>query len=761
MWSEAPGWSATARWHWTHKRPSFSAAVETVGGSGDQGKGTMLPIIKRGFTILVLLVASASVMAASSLEGLDFRQGSGGELEVDLQFADPVPEVRGYRLDDPARLTIDLMETANRLDQRRYALGIGGVQQVTALEAGSRTRLVFDLEGPLPYNTREQGNRLRLAIGGGAADTGVAEAAQPAQAAPAPSRSVAAGPSVQDIDFRLGEGGAGRLVVTFDRAGVDARVRESGRSRITAELRGVALPAELDQVYDATDFGTPLRRITPRAGREGITLDIEGSGDYAMVSTQSGRQLTIEAQPVTQQEREQRVREQFPYTGERITLNFQDIEVRSVLAIIADFTGLNLVASDSVQGRVTLNLEDVPWDQALDLVLKSHGLASRQEGNVIVVAPAGELAQREQLEIQSREQMETLAPLMTEYVEVRYARASDLAELLRGESGFGLLSERGRVAVDQRTNTLLIQDTADQIDDILRTLDRLDVAVRQVQIEARIVIASDSATRELGVNWGASSTRGFRLGEDDGWNRDNVLERPGGDIIPGDAREVIGQRQRNRGAPFYQPDNQNPLRMNRLSGGLAVDLGGQNPTSVFGIGYLAGDLLLDLELRALESEGKSYTISQPRVITANQRTAVIKQGQERAYREAAASGAASVEFKEAVLSLEVTPQITPDGRIIMDVAITNDTFGEAEFAGEEPPINKSEIETQVLVDNGETVVLGGILQTEELQNLAKTPFLGDLPVLGHLFRYTQQSNEKVELLVFITPRILDDGVALR
>src|SRR5690554_6761004 len=240
MWSEAPGWSATARWHWTHKRPSFSAAVETVGGSGDQGKGTMLPIIKRGFTILVLLVASASVMAASSLEGLDFRQGSGGELEVDLQFAGPVPEVRGYRLDDPARLTIDLMETANRLDQRRYALGIGGVQQVTALEAGSRTRLVFDLEGPLPYNTREQGNRLRLAIGGGAADTGVAQVAAPASASapsePAPSRSVASGPSVENIDFRRGEGGAGRLVVTFDRRSEEHTSELQSRPHLVCRL---------------------------------------------------------------------------------------------------------------------------------------------------------------------------------------------------------------------------------------------------------------------------------------------------------------------------------------------------------------------------------------------------------------------------------------------------------------------------------------------------------------------------------------------
>ncbi|QTF92317.1 MAG: type IV pilus secretin PilQ [Halomonas sp. BM-2019] len=685
----------------------------------------MRPIMKRGFATLVLLAVSAGALAASTLEGLDFRQGSGGELEVDLSFAGPVPEVRGYRLDDPARLTIDLMETGNRLDQRRYELGIGGVQQVTALEAGSRTRLVFDLEGPLPYNTREQGNRLRLAIGGAAADTGVAPAT--AAAEPAPSRPATTGPSVQDIDFRRGEGGAGRLIVSFDRAGVDARVRETGRNRITAELRGVELPASLDQVYDVSDFSTPLRRITPRVGRDGVTLDIEGTGDFAMVSTQSGRQLIIEAQPVAQQERERRVREQFPYTGERITLNFQDIEVRAVLAIIADFTGLNLVASDSVTGRVTLNLEDVPWDQALDLVLKSHGLASRQEGNVIVVAPASELAGMERQELEAREQMETLAPLTTEYIQVRYARASDLAALLRGGEGFGLLTERGRVAVDQRTNTLLIQDTADQIDEIMRTLDRLDVAVRQVQIEARIVIASDSATRELGVNWGISSPD----------------RRAGGRLDLGGASD---------GTPISG------------LGGLAVDFGatdrGVGGMTSFAFGYLSGDVLLDLELRALESEGRSYTISQPRVITANQRTAVIKQGQERAFREAAASGAASVDFKEAVLSLEVTPQITPDNRIIMDVAITNDTFGEF-LPGEEPPINKNEIQTQVLVDNGETVVLGGILQTEELRNLVKTPFLGDLPVIGNLFRYTQETNEKVELLVFITPRILDDGVALR
>ncbi len=682
-------------------------------------------------------------MAASTLEELDFRQGASGELEVDLEFSGLVPEVRGYRIDDPARLTIDLMETDNRLDRRSYSLGIGGVQQVTALEAGSRTRLVFDLEGPLPYNTREQGDRLRLAIGGGTADTGVAAravspsttptitaTAAAARSEPAPRQPVRSGPSVEDIDFRRGSDGAGRLVVTFDRAGVDARVSESGRNRITAELMDVDLPTSLDQVYDVSDFGTPLQRITPRVGRNGVTLDIQGSGDYAMVSTQSGRQLTIEAQPVTRQQQEQRVREQFPYTGERITLNFQDIEVRSVLAIIADFTGLNLVASDSVQGRVTLNLEDVPWDQALDLVLKSHGLSSRQDGNVIVVAPAAELAQREQLELQTREQLEVLAPLETEYIQVKYSKAADIAALLRGQDGFGLLTERGKVAVDPRTNTLLIQDTADQIDSIMDTLERLDVAVRQVQIEARIVVASESATRQLGVSWGASSPDA----------------RMGGRLDLGGASSGTSPR-----------------------GGLSVDLGptGSGETG-FAFGFLSGDVLLDLELRALESEGKSQIISQPRIVTANQKKAVITQGQERAYRvfesdsgEDDINNTRVIEFKEAELSLEVTPQITPDNRVILDINLDNDSFGEPQVVGGEPPIDTNSLEAQVLVDNGETVVLGGILRIESGSNVDKTPFLGDLPVLGNLFKSTSETREKVELLVFITPRILDDGVALR
>ncbi|GKW50561.1 type IV pilus secretin PilQ [Halomonas sp. NCCP-2165] len=680
------------------------------------------------------LLGGGAAWAASTLTDLDYRQAGEG-VEVELHFEGGVPEVRGYRLDGPPRLTIDLMETASLVDRPRQSLDLGGVEQITTLQAGSRTRLVFTLDEELPYSTRQEGDRLILAIGGaGGASSSVVAAAPPTTTNTATATPVVQEPRIEDIAFRRGADGAGRLIVTFDRSGIDSRVREASDNRILAELRGVRLPASLDQVLDVTDFATPLSRIVPRPGREGVTLELQASDDFAMFSTHSGRELVIEAQPVAAPAPQQVTRpEQRSFSGERITLNFQDIEVRSVLSIIADFTGLNIVASDSVTGRVTLNLQDVPWDQALDLVLKSHGLASRQEGNVIVVAPAAELANIERQEIEAREQMEVLAPLVTRYVQINYARAADLAGLLRGgEEGFGLLTERGRVSVDARTNTLLIQDTAEQLEQILDTIEQLDVAVRQVQIEARIVIARDSTSRELGVNWG--------------------LSRPGGSNIDLDGAAT------GPGQTFFDPVEGELVYRDR--GGLAVDLGGdRDPLTSFAFGYLSGDILIDLELRALESEGRSQTISQPRVITANQRTAVIKQGEERAFQTVSDSGT-ETDFKEAVLSLEVTPQITPDNRIVMDLLITNDSFRDT-FVGSEPPIDRNEIQTQVLVNNGETVVLGGILTTEQIRSLFETPLLSDIPIIGNLFRYTQESNEKVELLIFITPTILEDGLALR
>lgn len=684
-----------------------------------------------------LLSLLPSLAVASVLTDIDVQPADSGGVNVDLRFTGGVPELRSYRLDAPPRVSLDLVGAQSGLSSRRMDIARHGIEQITALEGNGRTRLVVSLAEPQTFTSRVMDDRLRLTFVSDAAPASAAPSAPSASvsSANAPAASVPStgletdeGPQVENIDFRRGADGAGRLMVTFDREGVEANVREGGPDQVLVDLRDVAIPDSLNQVYDVTDFATPITRITPRANQGSTQLAIATQGAYAMISSQSGRTLTVEVQPASQEsEPSQATGERF--NGERLSLNFQDIEVRSVLATLAEFTGLNLVASDSVTGRVTLNLNDVPWDQALELILQSQGLSSREQGNVIVVAPASELADLERQELEARNQRETLSPLVTEFIEIKYARAEDLAQLLRGGEGdgFGLLTERGRVSIDNRTNTLLVQDTADQVRDIVRTIDRLDVAVRQVQIEARIVIARDTASRELGINWGMSSTRGFQEGDDGTFSRRDI----------------------------------NPNGINRAQGGLAVDLGAATgPGTGFSFGYLSGDILLDLELRALESEGKSQTISQPRIITANQRTARISQGEERAFQSVDGNDNPDTEFKEAELSLEVTPQITPDNRIIMDLVIKNDSFRESEFGGE-PPIDTNQIETQVLVDNGQTVVLGGILTTEELRQIAKTPLLGDIPLLGRLFRYTEESNEKVELLVFITPRLLDDGLTVR
>ncbi|GAB2780188.1 type 4a pilus secretin PilQ [Halomonas shantousis] len=668
-----------------------------------------------GLLTLAWLI-SGQALAAPALTALDFTQLSGGQLRVAMTFEGGVPEVKGYRIDSPPRLALDLMGTRSQLERQQFTPGVAGVQQAVVLEAGGRTRLVFSLDEALAYSTHQEGNRVILTLG-----------SEEGQVTPVTSRSDTGAttsarqgrPSIEDLDFRRGPDGEGRVVVTLDRSGLESRVREQGKS-VLVELEGVQLPAKLDQVLDVSDFGTPVQRIVPRAGRDGTTLELENTGNYLQMTTQSGRELIIEVKPLSDREQAERLEKRFPYTGERITLNFQDIDVRSVLAIIADFTGLNLVASDSVEGSVTLNLQEVPWDQALDLILKSRGLASRRTGDVLVVAPADELAAMERQALEAQAQSRQLSPLTTEFLQVRYAKAEALATLLRGMEGVGLMSERGRVTVDARTNTLLIQDTREQIEAIRRTIDYLDVPVRQVQIEARIVIARDSAARELGVSWGASAA--------DGGGRLDLSGAASGSVS---------------------------------NGGLSVDLGDAvSPSNAFSFGYLSGDVLIDLELRALESEGKSQTISQPKIITANQQAALIKQGKEIPYEESAGDGATSISFKEAVLSLEVTPQITPDNRIIMDLVINNDAVSDDSYGGE-PAIDTNEIQTQVLVNNGETVVLGGILTSEQLHTLYKTPFFGDLPLMGNLFRYTEEANEKVELLVFITPKIIEDKLAIR
>ncbi|WP_342588587.1 type IV pilus secretin PilQ [Salinicola halophyticus] len=676
-------------------------------------------------------LAQTQALATPTLTAMTFTDRGAGRLDVGLNFVGGLPEIRGYRTDSPPRLALDLLQAQSGLSQSTFAVGSGGVDSVRVLGAGGRTRLVFDLTSPTGYRLEQRDGKIVVHLGDDAdIATGTVGETRPDGAANGgASATSAAEPEVTSIDFRRGTNGGGQLQLALNRAGVAAEVSGQGR-QVSVTLPGVSLPDDQYQTLDVGDFGTAVQRIVPRRGSDGITFDITASEAVEPLVTQNGRRFTVELAPAGSLERPET--EQRPsYNGHRISLDFQDIPVRDVLSIIAEESGLNVVASDGVQGNVTLNLTDVPWDQALDLVLRNHGLSSRREGNVMMVAPTGELASLQRQTLETREQSQQLAPLTTEFLQIRYAKADTLAALLQGGEGAGMMSERGRVSVDPRTNTLILQDTRDQLDAIRRTVDHLDVPVRQVQIEARIVIARDSATRELGVNWGLSGNGGrhFDLGG----------------AADGNASTV----------PTTSDDPAS------YGGGLAVDLGNAtNPASAFSFGYLSGDVLIDLELRALESEGKSQTISQPKVITANQRTAVIKQGQEVPYQEASSSGATTTEFKEAVLSLEVTPQITPDDRIIMDLRVNNDDISDTRYDGA-PAIDTNEIQTQVLVNNGETVVLGGILTSEQLRTLFKTPFLGDIPVLGNLFRYTQESNEKVELLVFITPKIIEDGLAIR
>ncbi|MCK0745354.1 type IV pilus secretin PilQ [Chromohalobacter nigrandesensis] len=659
-----------------------------------------------GGLCLVGLVVCAQGQAAT-LTSLEFAQRGDGGIDALLAFDGPAPEPHSYRSDSPAQLVVDLPATQNQLEQRRFGIDRAGLREVSVAETGERTRLVFGLDEPLSYSTQRQGQRLRVRLGGDAAERSTALT------------------RIRDLDFRRGDNGGGRLVVTLDHGGVTPETDAEGDT-LKVTLPGVRLPKELNSILDVSDFDAPVSRIVPQSDADGVTLTLDNREAFQHLVTQRGDQLIVEVQPRADDARALEGDTQ-EYDGEPVSLNFQNIQVREVLSVLSDFSGINIVASDSVQGSVTLNLKQVPWDQALDLILKSHGLASRREGDVIVVAPADELAQMERQTLENRVQSQQLAPLRTEYVQVRYAKATDLATMLRGSEGFGLLSERGRVTVDERTNTLLVRDTPDQLAGIRDMLDKLDVPVRQVQIEARIVIARDTASQELGVNWGVSQRQGVTFDED---GVGSVVDR-------------------------------NPSGANRGSAGLSVDLGDSDGSgSAFSFGYLSGDVLLDLELRALESEGKSQTISQPKIITANQKKAVIKQGQEIPYQESTSSGATNVEFKEAVLSLEATPQITPDGSIVMDLLINNDTVSDSSYDGA-PAIDTNSIETQVLVNDGETVVLGGILTSEQLRNLYKTPLLGDLPLIGSLFRYTQESNEKVELLIFITPKIIGDEQANR
>lgn len=672
-----------------------------------------------GISLLATLVSPA--ILAATLQGLDVASLPGDRVELKLTFNEPVAAPRGYTIEQPARIALDLPGVDSALATKNRELGVGNARSVTVVEAKDRTRLIINMTNLAPYSTRVDGNNLFVLVGGNqpvaAAVPAVSSSVQP----PVAKSYAPVGRAISNIDFQRGEQGEGNVVIQLSDPSVSPDIQEQG-GKIRLEFAKTQLPEALRVRLDVKDFATPVQFVNASSSADKASIVIEPSGYYDYLAYQAEDKLTISIKPLSQGEVEKKKAERFAYSGEKLSLNFQDIDVRSVLQLIADFTDLNLVASDTVQGNITLRLQNVPWDQALDLVLKTKGLDKRKVGNVLLVAPADEIAARERQELESQKQIAELAPLKRELIQVNYAKASDIARLFQSvTSAEEATEERGSITVDDRTNSIIAYQTQDKLDELRRIVAQLDIPVRQVMIEARIVEASVDFDKELGVQW-----RGLGIG-DNNW--------------------IVG----GRGSV-----DSSGLPVTSSPGGF-VDLGAAGSTSGINLGFITDNTILDLELQAMEKTGNGEVISQPKVVTSDKETAKIAKGTEIPYQEASSSGATSTSFKEATLSLEVTPQITPDNRIIMEVKVTKDEpdFSRVSATGA-PPIKKNEVNAKVLASDGETIVIGGVFSNTQTKSVDKVPFLGDLPYLGRLFSHDVVKDSKTELLVFLTPRIMNN-----
>lgn len=716
-----------------------------------------------GYKMKKLLLVLVSILAptvawATTLNDIRFSELPGERFEVSMTFSGPPPEPSGYTIERPARIVLDFPQVVSTLKERRFPLSFDNGQSAMVLTSEGRTRLVLNLRNLSSYETRSQGNTYVVVVGANDGGSVATPASNLADSIPGASTGnlAVSGPAITSIDFRRGNAGEGRIIVGLSDAGISADMADIAAG-VRLSFNNVHLPAELRRRLDVVDFATPVSLIQATQDGSNATLSITAQGDFDYMAYQADKEYVLSVKPLTPREKEERKRE-FQYTGDKLSLNFQDIEVRAVLQIIADVTELNLVASDTVQGRITLRLSGVPWDQALDLVLKTKGLDKRQEGNVLMVAPAAEIAERERQELATRKQLEELAPLRTEYIRVRYANAKDLFELFRGIPGqratnmrMGLdqgsnqttgsvLSERGHAIVDERTNSIIVTDTADRLEALRRLVDQIDVPIRQVMIEARIVVANTDFRRELGIRWGAT---GYGMTK----NRNGVFSFSG-------STEGLDDVNGTNPASWFTGSG-GSLNLNESR---AVDLAVEDAAGTFAFSLLTDNAFLDMELSALENTGYAEIVSQPKVITGDKQRATIENGTEIPYQEASASGATTTQFKEAVLKLDVTPQITPDNRIIMELQINQDSVGAINQATGIPVIDVTQLKTKVLVANGQTVVLGGVFQVEQVKGEDKVPLLGDIPFIGRLFKRDVNENNKRELLIFITPRIMSDNL---
>jgi len=699
---------------------------------------------------VALLAAAAWLLAPTHawsqtknvLESLSASSLQGGKVVVKVNFKQPLAAVPpGFTVTNPPRIAIDLPNTTNGTGKSSLEVAEGDVRSASLIEVNNRTRLVLNLARSLNFTSAIEGNSLMLTIDGApvSAIKPSAQVTKFAEAAPGEVKN-----SLRDIDFRRGNSGEGRVVVDLSSASTGIDIRLQGRA-ILVDFINTSVPRNLIRRLDVGDFGTPVRVIDTIDQGANTRMLVEPRGLWEYSAYQTDTQFILEVKPV-KEDPNKLVQGTTPgYAGEKLSLNFQNVEVRAVLQVIADFTGLNIVTSDTVGGSLTLRLKDVPWDQALDIILQSKGLSKRKNGNVVVIAPADELATKEKLALEASQQISELEPLRTESFILSYAKAADVRALL-SDRDQKILSKRGSATVDPRTNTLFVQDVPVRLEEARRLIAQLDVPVRQVQIEARIVIADDKFGRQLGA----------RFGQQTGWQTGNVNIGSSGTTtnttgIPANNSLSAGSSGIVSGV---RPGGGSPEQFNvNLP---VVGAAGQLALSFLNLG---NGNIVNIELSALEADNRGKVVSNPRVITADKKKATISQGTEIPFLTASASGATTVSFKPAVLELAVTPQITPDDKIIMDLEVKKDSVGQV-FAGV-PSIDTKRVNTQVLVENGDTVVLGGIFEQTSRTDTTKVPVLGDLPFVGALFRRTQKQEDKTELLIFITPKIIKDNISIR
>jgi type IV pilus assembly protein PilQ len=712
-------------------------------------RSTMLKLAAMAQAVFLLFAGlTASAQEGNRLQDIQVQSLPGQRVELKLIMSDAAPEPMAFTIENPARIALDLPDTTLGMTSRRRDVNLGPLDTILTAEANGRTRVVLNLDTMVAYETRRSGNTVSVMLGdGGNYDAGSTQFTAGTSSASSPS-SYAAPTSrgITNVDFRRTRDGGGRVIVQLTDPGTPVDIRQEG-GRIVAEFKDTSLPSELMRRLDVMDFATPVTTVDTLRTNLDTRIVISAEGEYEQLAYQSDNEFTIEVNPAPEEESGESTlfSETKEYEGQRLTLNFQDIETRAVLQLLAETSGKNIVVSDTVQGNVTLRLRNVPWDQALDIVMTTKGLDMRQNGNVIIVAPAEEIAARETADLEAKQAISELEPLYSEFLQVNYAKAADLAELISGESENAMISERGSIAVDDRTNTLLVTDTAQRLQDIRRMVRTLDIPIKQVLIESRIVVVNDDFSRDLGVRLGVTG---------DDVSDDRIVVYSGNGEASNNYLSSITDA-------LNDPTGQTPVELPSLANRYNVNVPISNPAGRFSLAVLGEDYLVDLELTALEAEGRGEIVSTPRVITANQKEARIEQGVEIPYQQSASSGATTIQFKKAVLSLTVTPQITPDNNIIMDLRVHKDNVGDiistGGLGGTVPSIDTRAVETQVLVADGQTVVLGGIYETERRETVNKVPFLGDIPYVGAAFRSKERVDNKAELLIFVTPRILEEG----